>query len=32
VAWVGLVAADAGIIKLATTSTWDDIASFLLRI
>jgi hypothetical protein len=32
VGWVGLVVADAGIIKLATTRTWDGIASFLLRI
>jgi hypothetical protein len=30
--WAGLVLADAGIIKLATTQTWDGIASFLLRI
>jgi hypothetical protein len=32
VGWVGLVVADAGIMKLATTPTWDGIASFLLRI
>jgi hypothetical protein len=32
VGWVGLVVADAGIVKLATTRTWDGIASFLLRI
>jgi hypothetical protein len=30
--WVGLVVADAGIMKLATTQAWDGIASFLLRI
>jgi hypothetical protein len=30
--WAGLVVADAGIIKLATTQTWDGMASFLLRI
>jgi hypothetical protein len=30
--WAGLVVADAGIMKLATTHTWDGIASFLLRI
>jgi hypothetical protein len=29
---LGLVVADAGIVKLATTQTWDGIASFLLRI
>jgi len=32
VGWVGLVVADAGIMKLPTTQTWDGIASFLLRI
>ncbi|HWS67956.1 MAG TPA: hypothetical protein VN325_34730 [Steroidobacteraceae bacterium] len=32
VGWVGLVVADAGIVKLATTQTWDGIADFLLRI
>jgi hypothetical protein len=30
--WAGLVVADAGIMKLATTQTWDGMASFLLRI
>jgi len=32
VGWLGLVVADAGIMKLATIQTWDGIASFLLRI
>jgi hypothetical protein len=32
VGWAGLVLADAGIVKLATTQTWDGIACFLLRI
>jgi hypothetical protein len=32
VGWMGLVLADAGIMKLATTQTWDGIANFLLRI
>jgi len=30
-AWVALVVADAGIIKLARTQTWDGIATYLLR-
>jgi hypothetical protein len=30
--WAGLVVADAGIMKLATTQTWDGIARSLLRI
>ena len=29
--WLGLVVADAGIMKLATAQTWDGIASFLIR-
>lgn len=29
--WAGLVAASAGIMKLATTDVWDGVASFLLR-
>jgi hypothetical protein len=29
--WAGLVVANAGIMKLATTQAWDGIASFLLR-
>jgi hypothetical protein len=32
VGWMGLVLADAGIMKLSATQTWDDIASALLRI
>jgi hypothetical protein len=32
VTWVGLVIADAGIVKLAKTETWDGIASYLLQI
>jgi hypothetical protein len=31
VAWLALVAADAGIIKFAKTQSWDDIATYLLR-
>jgi hypothetical protein len=30
--WVALVVADAGIINLARTQTWDGMASYLLRI
>jgi hypothetical protein len=32
IGWTGLVLADAGIMKLSTTPTWDAIASALLRI
>jgi hypothetical protein len=32
VAWVALVVADAGIIRLARTQTWDGVADYLLRI
>jgi hypothetical protein len=32
IGWMGFLAADAGIMKLSTTQTWDGIASALPRI